>query len=226
MKCLHIIKKSVAREHGLRYYAIAKLCPGGHFSERWVSGGSCVSCRDERAVRDADYIKQRDLEYRTRAKDKILATKRAYYAKNRDSAKEYLEKYRKENPEKCKKWQRDYYLRNSERIKKTASNYRAENPALISALKHARRAKIKMSEGSHDKDDILNLLSKQKEKCASCGERLKTSGNGIYHVDHIYPISKGGSNWPSNLQLLCPTCNLRKNAKDPLEWAKENGKLL
>lgn len=226
MKCLHIIKKSVARDHGLRYYAIAKLCPKGHFSERWVSGGSCVDCRDERAVRDADYIKQRDLEYRERAKDKILARMRANYAKNREAALAYLDNYRKANPEKCKKWSRDYYLRNSEKIKQSASDYRAANPALISALKHARRAKIKESEGSHDKDDIINLLAKQKEKCASCCAKLKTSGHGIYHVDHIYPISKGGSNWPSNLQLLCPTCNLRKNAKDPMQWAKENGKLL
>lgn len=226
MKCLHIISKSTAKEKGLRYYATAKLCPGGHFSERWVSGGSCVDCRAERAIRDADQIKQNLIEYRERAKDKISETKRAYYEKNRESALEYLDQYRKNNPEKCKKWSRDYYLRNSEKLKQAASNYRSENPALVSALKHARRAKIKRSEGSHGKDDILNLLAKQKEKCASCSVKLKKSGNGIYHVDHIYPISKGGSNWPSNLQLLCPTCNLRKNAKDPMQWAKENGKLL
>lgn len=26
--------------------------------------------------------------------------------------------------------------------------------------------------------------------------------------------------------LLCPTCNLRKHAKDPIAWANENGRLL
>jgi 5-methylcytosine-specific restriction endonuclease McrA len=32
------------------------------------------------------------------------------------------------------------------------------------------------------------------------------------------PLKLGGSNWPENLQLLCRTCNLRKNAKHPDVW--------
>ena len=45
-------------------------------------------------------------------------------------------------------------------------------------------------------------------------------------VHHIQPLALGGSNDKTNLQLLCPTCNLRKGAKPPERWAAENGRLL
>ena len=47
-----------------------------------------------------------------------------------------------------------------------------------------------------------------------------------YHVDHIQPLALGGSNDKANLQLLCPTCNLRKSAKHPVDFMRETGRLL
>ena len=46
--------------------------------------------------------------------------------------------------------------------------------------------------------------------CQQCG----TSLNGILHGDHIKPYCKGGSTTLANGQALCPTCNLKKGAKD------------
>lgn len=44
--------------------------------------------------------------------------------------------------------------------------------------------------------------------CASCGH----AGNDL-QIDHIEPVAKGGTNDLSNLQLLCPPCNLTKTDK-------------
>ena len=43
--------------------------------------------------------------------------------------------------------------------------------------------------------------------CAICGQT-----NSPMHLDHIYPWSKGGTNDPENLQVLCGPCNITKGA--------------
>jgi|GEM_PF-3286127 len=46
--------------------------------------------------------------------------------------------------------------------------------------------------------------------CKMCGRSFPID---VMEVDHIKPISKGGTDKPSNLQLLCPVCNRKKGAK-------------
>jgi 5-methylcytosine-specific restriction endonuclease McrA len=62
----------------------------------------------------------------------------------------------------------------------------------------------------------------QRWRCAIC----RCSIRGGYHLDHIMPIARGGKHVPRNLQLLCPSCNVRKNAKDPIAYMQELGRLL
>lgn len=59
------------------------------------------------------------------------------------------------------------------------------------------------------KKQILWLYQFQEEKCAYCERRL----DSIYHVEHIIPVSVGGSNNMSNLVLSCPFCNLHAGSK-------------
>lgn len=69
---------------------------------------------------------------------------------------------------------------------------------------------------------VARLFLLQKKKCTICRRSI---ANG-YHVDHVTPISKGGLHEPLNIQLLCPTCNVRKFAKDPIEYMQSRGFLI
>jgi len=71
--------------------------------------------------------------------------------------------------------------------------------------------------------DVLNLYKLQSYKCVYCKCSIL---NNNYHIDHIMPLSKGGTNELSNIQLLCPDCNLKKNNKLPEEFAQTFGQLL
>lgn len=119
-----------------------------------------------------------------------------------------------------------YYLQNRDAILERQKKYRDENPELSPIYDRSRKARIVGAEGHHNQSEIKNIFSMQRGLCANCSTKLFISGKQKFHVDHISPLSRGGSNWPSNLQCLCPTCNLRKHAKDPIAWAKENGRLL
>jgi 5-methylcytosine-specific restriction endonuclease McrA len=58
--------------------------------------------------------------------------------------------------------------------------------------------------------EIDAMKQRQQMRCAcGCGRSLWAG----FHVDHIVPLARGGTNGPENLQLLAPVCNLRKGAK-------------
>ena len=77
------------------------------------------------------------------------------------------------------------------------------------------RSSFRGSEGCHTEKDIDWLLIKQKYKCNGCGGDLRVLR---MHVDHIIPICKGGTDWISNIQCLCVSCNSSKGIRNWDDW--------
>lgn len=61
------------------------------------------------------------------------------------------------------------------------------------------------------KDTIYNdaKLGNGQYRCAECGK--KSPHKGLFQIDHIIPMSKGGKTTVNNLQLLCRPCNMKKS---------------
>lgn len=110
--------------------------------------------------------------------------------------------------------------RNREAINKAAKEQRKMHSERYKAHTRHRRAKLKNIDGRHSHHDVLRIGNSQSWLCNACGCNLKETG---HHVDHVVPISKGGTNWPSNLQLLCRSCNVRKSNKSFDVFMKEMG---
>ncbi|HJT55833.1 MAG TPA: HNH endonuclease [Ktedonobacteraceae bacterium] len=85
---------------------------------------------------------------------------------------------------------------------------------------HKRRALILNAPGNHTAEDIRQQFKRQKGKCHYCHNKLAK-----YHIEHVVPVTRGGSNDMSNIVLACPPCNWRKGNKLPHEWP-EGGRLL
>jgi 5-methylcytosine-specific restriction endonuclease McrA len=93
------------------------------------------------------------------------------------------------------------------------------NPEKAQAHNRNTRARRRRAPGRHTAADVRHLFEVQRGACAGCDAVLVKGGKGRYHVDHVMPLALGGSNWPENLQLLCPPCNHTKHAKHPDDWA-------
>jgi hypothetical protein len=88
---------------------------------------------------------------------------------------------------------------------------------------HIRRQRKGVTSDWYDPAQISALYIKQRRRCANC--RCKITRDTM-HKDHIIALSKGGSNSIRNIQLLCIPCNRKKYNKDPIEFAREMGRLL
>lgn len=155
-------------------------------------------------------------------KETIKEKHRIYYEENKNKFKEYDRQYRESNKDSLKIYRQQYQKANRDRIKKQVAGYQKNNLLVFRLAKHKRRSRENSAGGTLSKNIADILIDLQKNKCRICKTELTRSK---FHLDHIHPISKGGMNIDSNIQLLCPTCNLKKGSKLPHIYAQELGML-
>lgn len=170
----------------------------------------CKSCVKAYKDANAQSISERRRVYRNEHKAEIS-----------EYMKSYRPAYREKNREHLIAKSLEWAANNNEKRKVIARRSRLKHPETGRSVVRNRRARLAQSEGRHTKVDVLEILRLQKGKCSCCRSKLTA-----YHVDHIIPIARGGSNDKLNLQILCPPCNLKKNDKDPLDFMQSRGFLL
>jgi 5-methylcytosine-specific restriction endonuclease McrA len=235
----HPSARKVAEQQGVTYFFTGIPCDDGHIGWRRTANGSCLECEAARGlawhranpvrskesykkyrVRHIEKVRAGYRAYREANRDLVLVRQAAWREGNRDKSRAASARWRANNLERAegntKKWRRE----NKKWIRKYSKEYREANPGIIKKCGHNRRARLMNAEGEFTAADIARITEKQRGRCAYCKKKKKLT------VDHIVPLAKGGSNWPSNLQMTCRPCNSRKSARDPIAFAKELGMLL
>lgn len=101
-------------------------------------------------------------------------------------------------------------------MRQWARDHPEAKAAIMKRGNNRYRALFAQAPGSFTKDDLRRLLETQAYRCANphCRRDLLDG----FDTDHIIPLSRGGSHWPDNRQLLCRPCNSSKGTKTMAEW--------
>lgn len=166
-----------------------------------------------------------DSIYYAANREKILAQKREYSEKNKEILKEKHRNYYYANQEQILDRAKVYQQKNKPKLNLKSRKYHWANRERILPLKreyysaHLDHASVKRSryratkfgcEGSHTVEEWKYIKEINGNKCLKCG---RTEPEIKLSVDHIIPLSRGGTDNIGNIQPLCLSCNKRKFTK-------------
>lgn len=200
-----------------------KLCsrckvrkPLADFSpDRRAPSGRQPACKACHAAR-AKELRMRDPEgHRKR--------QREYYAEHRERIREKAAEYRDADRFKYRSAARQSYRRRREKHIAWVNANRKANPERLREWARGWQATRRAAKaGGATAAETRAWAKSQPKVCYWCGAKCARS----YHIDHYQPLSSGGAHEIGNLVIACPPCNLSKAAKDPLDFAREVGRLL
>ncbi|MCV7621922.1 HNH endonuclease [Micrococcus luteus] len=153
--------------------------------------------------------KKANAEYRDINRELLNAKARAHYHDNRDKNIERMKRYRDAHPEYFRQKNYEYYHANAEACKATNRQYTKDNRE--SMVVKAQRYRARKQEAFIEDVTFEAIMLRDGESCAYCGAVPE-----LVHLDHVHPLSRGGTHEADNLVIACATCNLQKGAK-PLE---------
>ena len=111
---------------------------------------------------------------------------------------------------------RKHYESNKKERKAKVAEWQKQNKDKVLSYKKANKYKRReiISNSTVSAREFLEWENTQLKVCVYCG----VSCSDAYQIDHIEPLSRGGTHDLNNLVIACPTCNREKSNTPMIVW--------
>jgi 5-methylcytosine-specific restriction endonuclease McrA len=139
---------------------------------------------------------------------------RAYYEANKERIKAQQRQSYADDPEAGRARNRRSYERRAHLRVLEVGAWVEANPVARRdiARRYSNTRRAKQAEAFVEHVHPLVVLERDDGMCGICGEDVDPTE---FHVDHIWPLSRGGEHSYANVQAAHPLCNIRKNGRVP-----------
>lgn len=188
--------------------------------DQWPDHKICTKCKEDKPLEDFYETALGRFGRRSQCKVCMVKASSAHDKAHPELKRQQLQNWRESNRDRYNAWNREYqqtpqrkaYLMQWEQDNKERNHTRRlvwlrANKQRVIAYVHKRRSLINNSTEHYTVEEWLELCELYDNMCLSCGEQV------ILTVDHVLPLSMGGSNGIDNIQPLCKSCNCRKQAR-------------
>jgi len=200
----------VCQANAYEAWRVANLDRRREYQQEWYEKNPGAKSEHGRtfATKHSAKIVARVAKWRRENPERVRATLKADRVANRELYRE-----RRQRPEfivKKREADRLWNLANKEHASESKRRWRKNNPESARIHSNRRRALKRSAPGTATVAQVQARIEYFGYKCWMCGAPWES-------IDHVKPLSKGGSHWPANLRPACISCNASKHAKWPFD---------
>jgi len=211
------VSRKEAKKLGIPRYS-GKPCVKCGGVTRYTASCVCVPCHNEKEKVSYYHNREKRLNYNRKRwsdnSEKLNVLRRKSRSKNPQKFRDTAKKWRKENPDKVNKYNANHKEYREILTKRWRINNPEKHKRNVKAGWQNRRARERKIGGKISSKIIAKLLICQNNACYYCFEGFEN----YYEIEHIIPLSRGGTNEEINICLACRACNAQKGTKLIDEW--------
>lgn len=155
-------------------------------------------------------------QYRQDNKEKLVAWGKQYWQINKEKIAIRAKRYRRIHKKEIVASQKQYRQKHKTEIAICKKQYNQTEKGKSEHCKASHKRRTLEKNAKYENFDPNEVLRRDGYICQACGKKTRPDFKNQFHplypnLDHIVPLSLGGSHTRQNTQCLCRHCNIVKH---------------